>query len=88
MPYVKDGIGITPRYVFGSSFRKYEHQKCAFIVRQLRTLGIPHIRNNHGNECGITYGDSYDAYVDSLERYVDRNGPSAMMYPVTAYLFG
>ena len=46
MPYVKDGIGIPPRYVFTTAFRRYNHEKCAYIAHNLQLLGIPHIKKS------------------------------------------
>ena len=66
MPYVKD-IGQTPRYMFATSSRLFSHRKCEHVAKCLRTLGVPFVRQNVKSECSITYGDSFDAYVDSID---------------------
>jgi len=66
MPYVKDGIGMPPRYVYRQTSRWYEPEKCLVVARTLKNIGIPYKKKTVRGHCAITFGDSYEAYVDSI----------------------
>ena len=88
MPYVKDGIGIPPRYVFSTAFRRYSHDKCTYISACMEYLNIPHVKDKYRDECALTFGDSYNAYVEDLESRFDDKSAFVFTHPFAAYLFG
>lgn len=66
MPYVKDGIGISPRYIYAVTSRNYLPTKCEAIAKKLKKINISFDKNIHNGICTLHFGDSYEAYVDSL----------------------
>lgn len=66
MPYVKDGIGITPRYVYAETVRSFTRKPCYRIAYEFKRLGIPFEKKLTREGCTIQFGDSYEAYADSL----------------------
>ena len=66
MPYVKDGIGISPRYIYAVASRNYLPTKCETIAKTLDKINIPLQKRYQNGICTIYFGDSYEAYVDSL----------------------
>lgn len=68
MPYVKDTIGKSPRYVFATTSRQFDHAKCANVAWAMKTVGIPYSRQHVRDKCWLTFRDSYEAHVDDLAR--------------------
>lgn len=66
MPYVKDGIGVTPRYVYKDTSRWYHLEKCNFVAKSLKSLGIPYQMKTYKGTCAVFFNDSYEAYVDNI----------------------
>lgn len=67
MPYVKDGIGISPRYIYAVTSRNFFPDKCESIAKTMTKINIPLQKKYANGICTLYFGDSYEAYVDSLK---------------------
>ena len=68
MPYVSNGIGTSPQYVFGLASRWYETQECDRVAKELTSIGIEIDQKKFNGACCIYFGDSFETHVDSLQR--------------------
>ena len=68
MPYVKDAIGSSPRYVHKMTQRWYDRDTCSYVANKLKRLGIQYQKKPFAGTCAIYFQDSYEAYVDELKQ--------------------
>lgn len=66
MPYVRDGIGITPRYMYKRTSRCYDLDRCILVANRLKKLGIQYQKKEISGQCAVSFGDSYEAFVDEI----------------------
>jgi len=66
MPYIKDDIGVSPRYVYKLTSRYYDPARCTQVANNLKRLGIHYEKREFGSICAVHFGDSYERHVDSI----------------------
>ena len=67
MPYISNGIGNSPHYVFGLASRWYETQECDRVAKELTSIGMKLIRRNL-MELAVYILVIRLEHVDSLQR--------------------